>query len=191
MSALAAAGVAPQNGWIADYPITPDILGELEVAVADAADSGRLTVSRDEALVAFRGLAVEFDLAAVAAAPEGGDLQGEPPQELPIALGPCGRPQPLLQRGPARGHLLPSSTGLLLPVWVGALSFLLAQLLVPGFLHSPRLQPGRLCPTQDGQSGEQPRVRAPNSQIRDCRPSQQGERKGFRRQEQGQREKAF
>ncbi|MFO7461169.1 MAG: hypothetical protein R6X07_11150, partial [Desulfatiglandales bacterium] len=89
MSALAAAGVAPQNGWIADYPITPDILGELESAVADAADSGRLTVLRDEALVAFRGLAVEFDLAAVAAAPQGGDLQGEPPQSYPLHSDPA------------------------------------------------------------------------------------------------------
>jgi hypothetical protein len=89
MSALAAAGVAPQNGWIADYPITPDILDELESAVADAADSGRLTVSRDEALVAFRGLAVEFDLAAVAAAPERGDLQGEPPKSYPLHSDPA------------------------------------------------------------------------------------------------------
>lgn len=89
MSALAAAGVAPQNGRIADYPITPDILGELEVAVEDAADGGRLTVSRDEALTAFRGLAVEFDLAAVAAAPESGDLQGEPPKSYPLHSDPA------------------------------------------------------------------------------------------------------
>ncbi|MBI5100452.1 MAG: hypothetical protein HZB33_01255, partial [Nitrospirae bacterium] len=28
-SMLGAAGVAPRNGWIADYPVTPDIIGEL------------------------------------------------------------------------------------------------------------------------------------------------------------------
>jgi hypothetical protein len=89
MSALAAAGVAPQNGWIADYPITPDILGELEVTVEDAADAGRLTISRDEALTAFRGLAVEFDLAAVTAAPESGDLQGEPPKSYSLHSDPA------------------------------------------------------------------------------------------------------
>src|SRR5512137_269998 len=49
-SALASAGIAPRNGWIADYPITPDIAGELETAIIQATDSGRLALSRDEAL---------------------------------------------------------------------------------------------------------------------------------------------
>src|SRR5271157_138152 len=39
---LAQAGIAPGNGWIADYPVTPDIAGELQKAVSSAADSKKL-----------------------------------------------------------------------------------------------------------------------------------------------------
>lgn len=83
VSTLAAAGIAPRNGWIADYPVTPDILGELETAVADAADAGRLAVTRAEASHAFQGLAAEFGLA-VAAAPEAGYVQEKPPESYPM-----------------------------------------------------------------------------------------------------------
>jgi len=82
MSALAAAGIAPRNGWIADYPVTPDILGELEAAVGDAADAGRLAASRDEALYALQDMKAEFGLA-VAAAPQAGYEQKEPPESYP------------------------------------------------------------------------------------------------------------
>jgi len=50
---LVTVGVAPRNGWIADYPVTPDIAGELRTAVDDAADGRRLTIDRDEALKTF------------------------------------------------------------------------------------------------------------------------------------------
>ena len=36
---LGAVGVAPKNGWIADYPVTPDVIGELQKAVSVAAVS--------------------------------------------------------------------------------------------------------------------------------------------------------
>jgi hypothetical protein len=49
-SALGGLGVSPRNGWIADYPVTPDIFGELQNATAAAADAGKLPMSRDEAL---------------------------------------------------------------------------------------------------------------------------------------------
>jgi hypothetical protein len=64
-TALASAGIAPRNGWIADYPITPDIAGELQDAIAQAADSGRLALNRDEALMAFQGLSAEMGLSFV------------------------------------------------------------------------------------------------------------------------------
>ena len=47
---LADAGISPRNGWIADYPATPDIIGELQQAVGAAADAGKVSLSRDEAL---------------------------------------------------------------------------------------------------------------------------------------------
>lgn len=47
---LGTLGIAPRNGWIADYPVTPDIIGELHKSLQDAADSGRLEMDRDQAL---------------------------------------------------------------------------------------------------------------------------------------------
>ena len=32
-SRLGEVGITPRNGWIADYPVTPDIVGELQKAV--------------------------------------------------------------------------------------------------------------------------------------------------------------
>jgi hypothetical protein len=49
-SRLGDAGIMPRNGWIADYPVTPDIMGELRRAVSDAADAGILSLSRNQAL---------------------------------------------------------------------------------------------------------------------------------------------
>jgi hypothetical protein len=60
---LTSAGIAPKNGWIADYPVTPNIIGELQNAVATAADSKKLPMGKDEALKAFQGITTEFGLA--------------------------------------------------------------------------------------------------------------------------------
>ena len=79
-SALASAGIAPRNGWIADYPITPDIVGELQTAIIQAADSGRLSLSRDEALMAFEGLIAEMGLSVVADT-RGEFVQNDPPAD--------------------------------------------------------------------------------------------------------------
>ena len=49
-SRLGDAGVMPRNGWMADYPVTPDIIGELRRAVSDAADAGILSLNREQAL---------------------------------------------------------------------------------------------------------------------------------------------
>ena len=78
-SALASAGIAPRNGWIADYPITPDIAGELQDAIRQAADSKSLSLSRDEALIAFQDLIAEMGLSVVA------DTRGEVVQNDPSA----------------------------------------------------------------------------------------------------------
>ncbi len=51
---LAQAGIAPGNGWIADYPVTPDIAGELQKAVSNAADSRKFTISKGEAVKRFQ-----------------------------------------------------------------------------------------------------------------------------------------
>jgi len=60
---LGSSGISPKNGWIADYPVTPDIIGELQSAVAAAADAQKLPMGKEEALQAFRNVSVEFGLA--------------------------------------------------------------------------------------------------------------------------------
>ena len=51
---LSSIGISPRNGWIADYPATPDIVGELQAAISGAADSGKLGVGKDAALKTFQ-----------------------------------------------------------------------------------------------------------------------------------------
>jgi hypothetical protein len=61
-SILVSAGIAPRNGWIADYPLTPDIIGELQDSIGEAADSGRLAIKKDAAIKAFQDLTAHDDL---------------------------------------------------------------------------------------------------------------------------------
>jgi hypothetical protein len=62
-SLLSSAGISPRNGWIADYPVTPDIAAEIGDAVADAAASGSLTMDRDMALAAYDSVMSQYNLA--------------------------------------------------------------------------------------------------------------------------------
>jgi hypothetical protein len=61
-SLLGGAGIAPRNGWIADYPVTPDIAAELRAAVADAATAGSLAMGEDEALTAYDDIMTRYNL---------------------------------------------------------------------------------------------------------------------------------
>jgi hypothetical protein len=61
-SLLGGAGIAPRNGWIADYPVTPDIAAELRAAVADAATAGSLAMGEDEALAAYDDIMTQYNL---------------------------------------------------------------------------------------------------------------------------------
>jgi hypothetical protein len=60
---LSAAGITPRNGWIADYPLTPDIIGELQTAIDEAADSGKLSMSKAVALNTFQDVITGYGLA--------------------------------------------------------------------------------------------------------------------------------
>jgi hypothetical protein len=53
---LSSAGIEPKNGWIAGYPVTPPMIGEIEKDVAAAAEAGRLKISKGEALKAVADL---------------------------------------------------------------------------------------------------------------------------------------
>lgn len=59
---LSAVGIEPKNGWIAGYPVTPPILGEIEKRVATAADAGKLKMGKDEALKAVGNLNAQLGL---------------------------------------------------------------------------------------------------------------------------------
>ncbi|HOD34317.1 MAG TPA: hypothetical protein PLR20_02065 [Syntrophales bacterium] len=74
-SRLGDAGIAPRNGWIADYPVTPDIVGELQAAVVDAADAGRLSLGSQEALQRFNAVTAAFGLSVL---PYTGDTSYRP-----------------------------------------------------------------------------------------------------------------
>ena len=74
---LATVGIAPKNGWIADYPMTPIIIGQVRNAVVAAAASKKLPVGEDEALQAFEGLTAEFGLAFVPGSEQ--YAEGQPP----------------------------------------------------------------------------------------------------------------
>lgn len=49
-SLLGGAGIAPRNGWMADYPVTPDIIGELRDSVVYAVQAKTISVDQDAAL---------------------------------------------------------------------------------------------------------------------------------------------
>ncbi len=74
----ASSGIEPQNGWISDYPVTPDIIGEIENAVVLAADSNRLPMGKADALKVLRTAAVELGLPIIVDIP-GGYAESPPP----------------------------------------------------------------------------------------------------------------
>lgn len=74
---LASVGIAPDYGWIGDYPVTPDIAEQLRSSVAEAADLRRIDLARAGALAAFDELCESFGL------PVGEDLG--PPSETPAS----------------------------------------------------------------------------------------------------------
>jgi hypothetical protein len=87
-SMLASAGIAPKNGWIADYPMTPDVIGELEKAIGEAADAKRLPMGKNEAVMAFRTTAVELELPIIAEVPD--RYAESPSQTIPQYTEPSG-----------------------------------------------------------------------------------------------------
>jgi uncharacterized membrane protein YgcG len=72
---LTSVGITPKNGWIADYPMTPIIIGEVQSAVVAATDAQKLPMGKDEALKAFQGLTTEFGLAVVPGSGESAESQ--------------------------------------------------------------------------------------------------------------------
>jgi len=79
---LTAAGIMPKNGWIADYPVTPDIVDELHRSVRDAAATGKINMGVDAAILKTNEVMAQSGLAldTQATAPvSGGAEQAGPP----------------------------------------------------------------------------------------------------------------
>lgn len=79
-NALAKVRVAPQNGWIGDYPMTPDLVGEVRQALDDAVLNGDLALSRDDALQRFDRATGNVDLAVQAYAGTVTETEAPTPQ---------------------------------------------------------------------------------------------------------------
>ena len=80
-SMLTSAGIAPHNGWIADYPVTPDIVGELQEDINVAANNGSLKMKADVAVKAMWDLNADLGLQVRPAAGEEAGTQAAPPTE--------------------------------------------------------------------------------------------------------------
>jgi len=59
---LAQAGIAPANGWIPDYPVTPQIVGQLSEAIAQAVTDGSLLMDPGDADQVLNRVAAEMTL---------------------------------------------------------------------------------------------------------------------------------
>jgi hypothetical protein len=80
---LSAIGIEPKNGWIAGYPVTPDIVGEIEKSVAASADARTLKMGRDEAQKAVENLSAKLGLNIISAYPSS-SAQAAPTGNVPI-----------------------------------------------------------------------------------------------------------
>jgi hypothetical protein len=80
---LSAIGIEPKNGWISGYPVTPDIVGEIEKSVTASADAKTLTMGRDEAQKAVETLSAKLDLNVIPASPSP-SAQALPTGNVPI-----------------------------------------------------------------------------------------------------------
>ena len=57
---LSGLGIEPKNGWIAEYPVTPEVLGDIETGITMAGDQGKIALTKDQALKLFGDLKVKL-----------------------------------------------------------------------------------------------------------------------------------
>jgi hypothetical protein len=73
---LATAGVIPANGWLSDYPVTPEIVGQLQESITKAAAEGKLPMNSEEATKGLNYLAAQMSLP-IPAEPGSGPPEGQ------------------------------------------------------------------------------------------------------------------
>jgi len=47
---LSSLGIEPKNGWLAEYPVTPDVLGDVEKRISVASDQGKIKLTKAQVL---------------------------------------------------------------------------------------------------------------------------------------------
>jgi hypothetical protein len=80
---LSEIGIEPKNGWIAGYPVTPDIVGEIETSVAASVDAKTLKMGKDQAQKAVENVTAQLGLNVMSASPAG-FAQAAPTGNVPI-----------------------------------------------------------------------------------------------------------
>ena len=78
-TALANIGITPQSGWISDFPVTPDIIADIQASIDAAADAGKLPIGKavaDQALVALN-TEIGVEVTPAAAGAEGNYAEDE------------------------------------------------------------------------------------------------------------------
>ena len=80
---LSAIGIEPKNGWIAGYPVTPDIVGEIEKSVAASVDAKTLKMGKDQAQKAVENVSAKLGLNVMPAFPSP-SAQAAPIGNVPI-----------------------------------------------------------------------------------------------------------
>ena len=76
---LVNAGVVPSNGWLSDYPVTPEIVGQLQSSIAKAASEGKLLMNYDEATRGLYSLTQRMKLPTPAGSGNGAAEVKQPP----------------------------------------------------------------------------------------------------------------
>ena len=66
-NALSSINIAPRNGWISDYPMTPDIMAEVRASTARAASSGELQMAETDATRIVDKVSTDMNLPVVVA----------------------------------------------------------------------------------------------------------------------------
>ena len=59
---LSGLGIEPKNGWITEYPVTPNVLGDIEKGVATASDQGKIALPKEQALKLFGDVKAKLGL---------------------------------------------------------------------------------------------------------------------------------
>jgi len=81
---LSKAEIVPVNGWMSNYPMTPEIVGQLQDSIVKAAESGKLSMGAEQATNGLSYLVSRMNLPTPAGAnSEASDVQ-KPPQDQEV-----------------------------------------------------------------------------------------------------------